>query len=137
MAVKIVEITTNTHGTTQKAIIECDRQKRTLALIMENGLKKIYAAHDLYECLGLLRADFPETKFLCKGAKLNVYPSRMASQMSAGVVAYEHHLGRSAEPEDLVNIFDYEEIDITHDIQQQREFYKRWLDSLQSNLDVR
>ncbi|MFY0731251.1 hypothetical protein J1D76_21070 [Pseudomonas sp. NFX15] len=130
---KIIEIPIITHGVTQKAIIECDRRKRTLILIMENGSKKTYTARDFYECLGLLRADFPETIFLCKGAKLNVYPSRMSSQMSTGILAYEHTLEQSAEPEDLVNIFDYEEVDITHDIQQQREFYKRWLDSLRTN----
>jgi hypothetical protein len=97
---------------------------------MKKGIKKTYTAHDLYVCLGLLRADFPETKFLCKGAKLNVYPSRMSSQMSAGLVAYELHMGKVSDDEDIVNIFDYEDADITNDIQQQTDFYKRWLDSL-------
>ena len=127
---KKVEISIHTNGVTQKTLIECDRQKQTLAFIMENGSKKTYTAHDLYACFGLLRADFPETKFLCKGAKLNVHPSRMSSQMSAGVVAYELHLGKPSEENDVVNIFDYEEIDITNDIQQQRDFYQCWIDSL-------
>lgn len=127
---KIIEISINTHGVIQKAAIECDRQTPTLTYILENGLRTTYTAHDLYVCLGLLRADFPETKFLCKGAKLNVYPSRMSSQMSAGVVAYELHMGKPAESEDIVNIFDYEENDITQDIQQQRDYYKRWIESL-------
>ena len=127
---KKVEISIHTNGVTQKTLIECDRQKQTLAFIMENGSKKTYTAHDLYTCFGLLRADFPETKFLCKGAKLNVHPSRMSSQMSAGVVAYELHLGKPSEEDDVVNIFDYEEIDITNDIQQQRDFYQCWIDSL-------
>lgn len=127
---KIIEISINTHGVIQKVAIECDRQNPTLTHILENGLRKTYTAHDLFVCLGLLRADFPETKFLCKGAKLNVYPSRMSSQMSAGVVAYELHMGKPAESEDIVNIFDYEENDITQDIQQQRDYYKRWIESL-------
>lgn len=127
---KIIEISINTHGVIQKVAIECDRQNPTLTYILENGLRKTYTAHDLFVCLGLLRADFPETKFLCKGAKLNVYPSRMSSQMSAGVVAYELHMGKPAESEDIVNIFDYEENDITQDIQQQRDYYKRWIESL-------
>jgi hypothetical protein len=50
--------------------------------------------------------------------------------MSAGVVAYELHLGKPSEEDDVVNIFDYEEIDITNDIQQQRDFYQCWIDSL-------
>ncbi|MHC8360938.1 hypothetical protein ACYZUA_11560 [Pseudomonas sp. LS2P72] len=127
---KTIEISINTHGVIQKVAIECDRQNPTLTYILENGLRKTYTAHDLFVCLGLLRADFPETKFLCKGAKLNVYPSRMSSQMSAGVVAYELHMGKPAESEDIVNIFDYEENDITQDIQQQRDYYKRWIESL-------
>jgi hypothetical protein len=127
---KIVEISIKKNGITQKALIECDRQNRTLIINLENASRKTYAAHDLYECLGLIRADFPEIKFLCKGAKLNVHPSRMSSQMSSGVVAYELHLGISSEPTDIVNIFDYEEADIVNDIQQQRDFYKNWLESL-------
>ena len=97
----------------------------------EKLIKKAYTPHDIYECLGLLRADFPETKFLCKGSKINVHPSRMSSQMSAGVAAYELHLGKPSEQEDVVNIFDYEEDDITNDIQQQRDFYRRWIESIQ------
>ena len=127
---KTIEISIRTHGVTEKAAIECDRKKMALTLIMKNGLKRTYTAHDLYACLGLLRADFPDVCFLCKGAKLNVHPSRMSSQMSSGLVAYELHMGKSTETEDTVNIFDYEENDITHDIQQQRVFYKRWVESL-------
>jgi hypothetical protein len=78
----------------------------------------------------MLRADFPDIKFLCKGAKLNVHPSRMSSQMAGGVVAYEVSMGKPAEQEDIVNIFDYEDTDITNDIEQQREFNRRWLASL-------
>ncbi|MNP85593.1 hypothetical protein D3C76_1853930 [compost metagenome] len=54
----------------------------------------------------------------------------MSSQMSSGLVAYELQLGRPTEPDDVVNIFDYEETDITSDIQKQHDFYQRWLASL-------
>ncbi|MHC8343169.1 hypothetical protein [Pseudomonas sp. RT6P73] len=127
---KTIEISINTCGVSEKVSIECDRKNLTLVFTMKNGLRKTYTAHDLFECFGLLRADFPEIKFLCKGAKLNVYPSRMASQMAGGIVAYELHLGQPTETEDVVNIFDFEEKDITSDIQQQRDFYKHWLESL-------
>ena len=126
---KIVEITTDTQGTIDKVVIECDRRIRSLTLVLENGVRKTYSGSDLYVCFGMLRADYPETKFLCKGAKLNVHPSSMSSQMSAGVVAYELQLGKPAGPDDLVNIFDYEVADITNDIEQQRDFYKRWIES--------
>lgn len=127
---KIIEIRTDTRGIIKNAVIECDRKLLSLTLLMENGIRKTYTAHDLYVCFGLLRADFPETKFLCKGAKLNVYPSRMSSQMSSGLAAYELQFGRPADPDDVVNIFDYEETDITSDIQQQHDFYQRWVASL-------
>jgi hypothetical protein len=132
---KLVEIPTITHGFAQKALIECDRQNRTLTMLLEKGSRKTYVANDLYECLGLLRADLPETKFLCKGSKLNVHPSRMSSQMSAGIVAYELILEVPSEPDDVVNIFDFEDVDITNDIKQQRDFYIRWLDSLNRQQD--
>lgn len=127
---KTIEITINTCGVTEKISIECDRKNLTLVFTTKNGLRKPYKAHDLYECFGLLRADFPEINFLCKGAKLNVYPSRMASQMAGGIVAYELHMGRPCENEDVVNIFDFDDKDITADIQQQRDFYTRWLASV-------
>lgn len=126
---KTIEITINTRGVTEKILIECDRKNLTLVFTTKNGLRKSYTAHDLYECFGLLRADFPEINFLCKGAKLNVYPSRMASQMAGGIVAYELHMGKPAENEDVVNIFDFDDKDITTDIQQQRDFYQRWVTS--------
>lgn len=126
---KTVEIATDTQGAINKVMIECDRRVRSLTLVLENGERKTYSGSDLYVCLGMLRADYPETKFLCKGAKLNVHPSSMSSQMSAGVVAYELQLGKSAGSDDVVNIFDYEVADITNDIEQQRNFYKRWRES--------
>ena len=127
---KTFEIATHSDGITDSSIIECGREGALSTLRLRSNPNKTSKAHDLFECLGLLRADFPETKFLCKGAKINVYTSRMSSQMSAGLVAYELHLGRPAESEEIVRIFDYEEIDITNDIEKQRDFYKRWIESL-------
>lgn len=127
---KTIEVLISTHDIVETATIECDRKKLTLTFIMQNGFKKSYTAYDLYVCLGMLRADFPETKFLCKGAKLNVHPSRMSSQMSNGLVAYELELGIPSEEENIVRIFDYEDKDITNDINKQHEFYKNWIASL-------
>lgn len=66
----------------------------------------------------------PHMTFLCKGAKLNVMPSRMASQMSAGLVAYEITLGKQATRKDIVHIFDYEEENLTNDPKEQIDFFK-------------
>nr|WP_081502760.1 hypothetical protein [Pseudomonas sp. GM21] len=127
---KTFEIATHSDGITDRSIIEYGREGALSTLRLRSNPNKTYKAHDLFECLGLLRADFPETKFLCKGAKINVYPSRMSSQMSAGLVAYELRLGIPAEDEDIVRIFDYEETNLTNNIQRQREFYTRWIESL-------
>lgn len=127
---KPIEILINNHGIVETATIECDRKKPTLTFTMQSGLKKIYTANDLYVCFGMLRADYPEIKFLCKGAKLNVHPSRMSSQMSSGLVAYELKLGKPSEEEDIVRIFDYEDENITSNIDEQKIFYKNWIESL-------
>ena len=97
---------------------------------MQNGLTKTYTAYDLYVCFGMLRADYSEIKFLCKGAKLNVHPSRMSSQMSSGLIAYELNLGKPSEAKNLVRIFDYEDENITSNIEKQEIFYKNWIESL-------
>ncbi|WP_095051916.1 hypothetical protein [Pseudomonas sp. Irchel s3b2] len=127
---KPIEILINNHGVVETATIECDRKKLTLTFTMHSGLKKVYTAYDLYVCFGMLRADYPEIKFLCKGAKLNVHPSRMSSQMSNGLVAYELKLGKPSEEEDIVRIFDYEDENITSNIEEQKTFYKNWIESL-------
>lgn len=127
---KTIEILINNHGVVETATIECDRKKRTLRFTMRSDLTKVYTAYDLYVCFGMLRADYPKIKFLCKGAKINVHPSRMSSQMSSGLVAYELKLGKPSEDEDLVRIFDYEDENITNNIEEQNTFYQNWIESL-------
>jgi hypothetical protein len=68
----------------------------------------------------------PNIIFLRKGAKINVHPSSMSSQMSLGVKAYELTLGKRESLEDVVNIFDYEENNLTNDPNIQEEFFLRW-----------
>ncbi|MDR6609166.1 hypothetical protein [Pseudomonas synxantha] len=127
---KPIKITINIQGSIETATIECDRRKPSLTFTMQDGTQKTYSAYDLYVCFGMLRADYPDIKFLCKGAKLNVHPSRMSSQMSKGLVAYEVELGKPSEEENIVRIFDYEDKDITNSIEEQKTFYKKWIESL-------
>ncbi|MGF6098860.1 hypothetical protein [Pseudomonas sp. 18175] len=124
-----IEIIRNLHRET--AEIEVDRSTSTLSITFANGLKKTYSDIDIYICFGSLRKEFNDIKFLCKGSKINVYPSAMASQMSSGVVAYEVIMG---DPDaKLVRIFDYEEADLTNDINEQIAFRNKWAESLQNN----
>ncbi|MDR6609165.1 MULTISPECIES: hypothetical protein [Pseudomonas] len=101
----------------------------SLTFIRKNGFRKVYTGYDLFECLAQIRRDFPEIKFLCKGAKINVYPSSMCSQMSNGAIAYEVKLGEKATFDQIVGIFDFEDQDITHDISEQRAFRRQWISS--------
>jgi hypothetical protein len=122
------EITIIKNATRETAIIEYERSTCSLSITFANGQKKAYADLDIYVCFGLMRKEFNHITFLCKGAKINVYPSSMSSQMSSGVVAYEVKMGESeAVP---VRIFDPEENDLTNDIRMQVEFRKKWANSI-------
>ncbi|KAF1032944.1 MAG: hypothetical protein GAK37_00264 [Pseudomonas sp.] len=110
--------------------IRYDPEKLIMQFSEADNFKKTYTGKDIYVCLAKVRADFPHITFLCKGAKINVMPSRMASQMGAGLVAYEMTMGRPATRVDIVHIFDYEEENLTTDPQVQINFFKNWLISL-------
>lgn len=120
------EITIIKNGIRESAIIEYEGGKPTLYLLIGDETRKSYTALDLYDCFGLMRADFKNIKFLCKGAKINVHPSGMSSHMSNGLVAYEMTMG--VPDGELVHIFSYEESDLTNDIQEQHDFCQRWAD---------
>jgi len=114
----------------QEAVFEYKISPPTIHISLASGLKTTYEGDDIYDCLGKIIKALPHINFLCKGAKINVRPSSMSSQMSCGVVAYEHLLGIPATRKNLVNIFDYEDTDIINDPQLQKDYFHRWLDSL-------
>jgi hypothetical protein len=113
----------------QEIDLVCNREEISIAFICENGCKRIYFGCDFYKCFALLRKDNPELTFFCKGAKINVHPSSMSSQMSLGLKAYELVVGKEASLDDLVYIFDYEDQDLTSDPDEQRFFYMNWISS--------
>jgi len=110
--------------------VKYDINKLEMRFSEADNFRKIYRGKDIYACLAKVRADFPQITFLCKGAKINVMPSRMASQMSAGLVAYEMTLGKHADQDNIVHLFDYEENNLTNDPQVQIDFFKTWLASI-------
>lgn len=85
---------------------------------------------DFFSCFSQLRQMLPDMTFLCKGAKVNVYPSRMSRQMSRGMIAYECIKGKPALSENIVNIFDYEDEKISTSPKVQEEYHKEWLMSM-------
>ena len=108
------QITLQIGQTLETATLKCGNSSPTF--IRKGGFKKTYSDNDLFLCLAQTRRDFPEIKFLCKGAKLNVFPSRMCSQMSNGAVAYEMTVGKQATRNDIVHIFDFDDQNISNDI---------------------
>ena len=114
----------------KEATVKYDPKKLIMTFSEAENFQKVYEGRDMYVCLAKVRADLPHIIFLCKGAKINVMPSRMASQMSAGLVAYEMTLGKQATDESIVHIFDYEEENLTNDPKEQIVFFKKWLTSL-------
>lgn len=124
-----VEIVIFKDGRRQLAKFLCDTKTLTINFIMEDGYSKTYSGADFYECFGHIRKEHYNIIFLCKGAKINVHPSSMSSQMSLGVKAYELTMGKYASRNDVVNIFDYEENNLTNDPEVQREFFMRWVES--------
>lgn len=118
------------NGIEKYVTFKYDSTRTSLRFSKADNFTTIYNAEDMYLCLAKIRKDFPHIKFLCKGAKINVRPSSMASQMSGGMVAYELTLGKHATREDLVHIFDYEEHNLTNDPQEQQKFYKKWIMSI-------
>ncbi|VVO59973.1 hypothetical protein [Pseudomonas fluorescens] len=117
----------------ETAMLDYNTDTPTIQITLESGWTKKFSGLDIYECLGKIIKSFPNVKFLCKGAKINVRPSSMSSQMSCGVMAYEHKLGVRASRKDLVNIFQYDDQDIINDPQMQTDFFHRWLKSLKNS----
>lgn len=102
-----------------------------LELSYNNGAICIIAeGNDYFSSFVELRRITSYIKFLCKGAKLNVYPSNMARQVSQGMVAYELTLGKQATRDNIVHIFDFEDENISNTPDEQIEFYKKWVNSL-------
>jgi hypothetical protein len=124
--VNTIEIAIIKNGQRPTAMLLCDSKYLTITLTMEDGYQNSYTGDDFYKCLGKVRADHRDVIFLCKGAKINVHPSSMSSQMSLGVKAYELTQGKRASLQDIVNIFDYEEKNLTNDPDVQEEFFLRW-----------
>ncbi|MHC8367804.1 hypothetical protein ACYZT9_18605 [Pseudomonas sp. ZT5P21] len=116
-------------GKKQTVQLICDNSAVSITFTTQPGINKIYSDSDFYQCFGKLRKDNPDLQFLCKGAKLNVHPSSMSSQMTLGLKAYELVLGEAAELGDLVYIFDYEEDNLTNKPEDQRAFFMKWIKS--------
>ena len=87
-----------------------------------NNSNFISTGDDLYTCLAKLREQMPDIDLLCKVSKINIHPSRSTRQMTAGLMAYELKMGEQARRSDLVNIFDYDDNNLTNNPSKQNVF---------------
>lgn len=117
------------NGNKKRINLACDPVAISITIDLGGGPKKTYFGSDFYKCFAALRKDNDGLIFYCKGAKINVHPSSMASQMSLGLKAYELVIGKEPSIDDLVFIFDYEEKDLSSDPDEQRQFYLSWMAS--------
>lgn len=92
----------------------------------------IFKAHDYFACLTLVRDFFwkKNKKVICNGARYDVYPSGMLSQMSKGLKVYQLKIGTKSGLNDIVETFASAELEKIGSLSDQEDFYKRWLESL-------
>lgn len=126
---KSKEITIRTNNNPEKVTLQYSTEPPSIRLTLRGSIHTHYG-DDLFSCFLKLRAALPEIEFLCKGAKKNVHPSRASLQMSSGIMAYELELGKQALRQNLTNIFDYEDKELTNDLFAQHIFFDQWIKSL-------
>ncbi len=119
---EIINCTTNyTDSAPWKININCEK----------NGVFQS-EGNDLFESFVNLRQQLrsKEIILLCNGSRRNIFPSPMLRQSGGGKKAYLLRLGVPARREDIVNIFDSVEINNVDTIENQKDFYGQWLNSL-------
>jgi hypothetical protein len=91
-----------------------------------------FDAADFYECLRAFRRviELDGFRVLCQGARPNVCPSPMASDMGGAVKSYVLTLGKPAFTKDLVGTFDpVEDITSVGTVEEQDEFMRpHWVE---------
>jgi hypothetical protein len=89
-------------------------------------------ALDYFEAMCQVRKEL-ETRGcrpVCFGSARNVYASHMARDMGRGLKAYRLEIGRRATTADLVKIFDTTPDLQPASVEEQKQFYEQWLQSL-------
>ncbi len=92
---------------------------------------------DLFEIFASIREQLhrKDVLLLCNGSRRNIFPSPMLRQSSGGKKAYLLRLGVPARKEDIVNIFDPAEVNDIDTIENQKNYYDKWLNSLNPTLE--
>jgi hypothetical protein len=91
-----------------------------------------FSGDDLFDALISMRLTLEKigVQTLCAGARRDVFPSGMSRDMSGGRKAYATRLGAPALRADLLDIFDYSDVDSVGSVEQQKMFHEKWIASL-------
>jgi hypothetical protein len=127
----ILEVIRNNR--TEKAELIYSEQPYSVRAIFADGVELTGTGADIFSSFLNLRENLPGYIFQCKGSKINVHPSRMSGQMGGGLIAYELSMGHPAKRSNLVNIFTPDTVKDEVLPAEQREFLKRWIQSLSNS----
>lgn len=91
------------------------------------------AGPECWTALCAIRRDLEQEglHLACYGASRNVYPSGMARSMGRGAYAYRLTMGQAARQESLACIFDTGPDVAPATLEEQRQYFDAWLQSLQ------
>lgn len=91
-----------------------------------------YSEENYFDALTNLRKKLEEDKIqiLCKGANKNVYPSAMQLNMGTGRNAYILTMHKQAKLQDVVDIFEPSNINECTTIDEQKQYFDLWAESL-------
>jgi hypothetical protein len=87
---------------------------------------------DLFSCLCQLRNSLEKIgwNILCNGARINSWASTMSRQMGGGFKIYLLTMNEEMDRKNLVRIFDEANAEEIGTVDQQFDFYKKWLKSV-------
>jgi len=90
-----------------------------------------FEGDDLFACMVALRRalERDDRMLLCNGARKDLYPSGMARQMAGGRVGYRVEIGKLADMEALLDIFDEAPEDAVATIEEQEAYFLAWVSS--------
>jgi hypothetical protein len=114
-----------------EAEIILNKNPVSIDCIVDRESFKTYGT-DYFNCLVELRKIFEARNWLllCNGCRYDVYPSGMSRSMGLGKKAYKMELGKQAKMEDLLNIFDYAELDKISSVEKQKDNFNKWIESV-------
>ncbi len=114
------------------AILELSEQEKCTINYIKDDYQITVEAENYFFALLELRKKIEPTgiKILCKGCSKYVYPSPMIISMGNAMNAYELKLGKQATMKDLVSIFDPCDPDEYASIEDQYDYYQKWISSI-------